>query len=128
MYSRYLGSDRRRFQRLKINLSVFYQVQEPISACFLTGNRELEAITLDISGAGMAFLTPYNIPVKSILKIRFILFKMDRDGLVSFNDPVEVIAEVVTNVSSQNTEYRLGVCFKQVKEETKSGLIDFCRI
>ncbi len=129
MNLRYLGNDRRRFQRLNVNLSVFYKVVSPLAARFLTMDREVEAVTLDISGGGMAFLSRYNIPVKAILNMRFILFKMDKEGLVSFNDPVEVTAEVRSNVSAQNSkEYRLGVYFKGIKEETKAGLTDFCRI
>lgn len=125
MSHRYYVRDRRRFQRLSINLSVFYRIDSPLYMRFIFGDKEIEATTVDISKGGMAFLTKCNIPVWSVLVIKLILFRMDRQGLVSFNDPVEVIGEVKSCVPSENKEYRLGICFRQVRKDYESEIAQF---
>lgn len=111
---RYAYYDRRRFQRLRVNLSVFYKVESPEYVRSLTQDSEIEATTLDISKGGMSFLTKYDIPVWSMLSIKVYLFKTDNEGIVSFSDPIEISAEVRSSISVADGEYRLGVCFKDI--------------
>ena len=80
---------------------------------------------LNISGGGMAFLTKYDIPVWSVLIIKLCLFKSDEYGLVGLSNPVEISAEVRSNVVSERGEYRLGVCFKEAYSETRSAVSSF---
>ena len=49
---------------------------------------------------------------------------MDKEGLVSFNDPVEVTAEVRSSILFNN-DYRLGVCFKEIKEKDERNIGNF---
>jgi c-di-GMP-binding flagellar brake protein YcgR len=106
------SADRRRYQRLKMNLMVVFKVQSPQQACEVTRDKEVEANLLDLSLGGMALVTKYNIPVWSKLLIKFYMFKTDNSGGVTFSDPVELLGEVRSNVMSNYNEYRLGVCFK----------------
>ena len=117
--------DRRRFQRLKVNLGVYYKVESPLSSTYITDNKEIEATTLNISSGGMAFLTRYDIPVWSTLLIRIYLFKGDEFGLVSLSNPIELIGEVRSNDISDFGEYRLGICFKKIHGENKHVIADF---
>lgn len=125
MHRRYSYSDRRRFQRLRVNLSVFYKVESPEHIRTLTGDCEVEATTLDISKGGMSFLTKYNIPAWTILLIRVYLFKTDDSGLVSFSDPVEIAAEVRSSIPVSDGEYRLGVCFRDIAVKHREEINDF---
>lgn len=110
----YSSNDRRRFQRLKVNLSVFYKVISPEYVRALTGDGEIEATTLDVGAGGMAFFTKHDIPPWSMLSLRFYLFRADDEGLVSFSDPVEIGAQTRSNIPIDNGEYRIGVCFKAI--------------
>ena len=119
------GDDRRRFQRLKMNLAVFYKIESPEYACDITQDQEIEATMLDLSSGGMAFLTRYNIPVWARLLLKFYLFKSDDTGMVSFSDPVELIGEVRSNIMLNYNEYRVGICFKAIHNESKTVVSDF---
>jgi c-di-GMP-binding flagellar brake protein YcgR len=125
MHNRCWGSDRRRFQRLKVNLSVWYRVDNPLFVRNAVGDREIEAVTLDLSEKGMAISTKYNIPAWATLIIKLILFKTDRNGLVSFKDPVEILGEVCSNNLLENNEYRLGIRFKEINVSGESGISHF---
>lgn len=119
------NDDRRRFQRLKMNLTVFYKIEGPDYACQITQNKEVEATMLDLSSGGMAFITCNNVPVRAKLLIKFYLFKSDNTGMVSFSDPVELIGEVRSNIMSNYNEYRLGICFKAIHNDSKDLVSDF---
>jgi c-di-GMP-binding flagellar brake protein YcgR len=124
MFNRRWIGDRRRFQRLKVNLSVWYKIISPVYLQDLMGGKEIEAITVDLSRAGISLITDYRIPAWSVLSLKFILFKTDNEGLVSFSDPVEVIGEVRSSILLDN-HYRLGVCFKQIKTENGQEISNF---
>lgn len=125
MYNRHSGNDRRRFQRLKANLSVFYQVYSPLYLRSIFGQQETEAITLDISKGGMAFLSDKDIPLWSLLLIKIILFKTDKEGLVSFSDPVEIVGEVRSNTLIEDNKHRLGICFKAMDDDYRRDIDKF---
>jgi len=125
MFRIHWGNERRRFQRLSVNLSVFYRVRTPLFVRLMVDDQEIEAITIDICEGGMALLTDYNIPEQSVLAVKFILFRFDREGLVSFNDPVEVTADVCSNTFVRDDRYRLGICFRKMDQANKSHISDF---
>ncbi len=124
MYRSYSGNDRRRFQRLRMNLSVIYKVDQPVTVRMLIGDKEVEATTLDLSEGGMALLTDFNIPVSTSLFIKFTLFKVGGDGKVNFYGPVVIGGEVRSNVLSEK-KYRLGICFSQIEPQDKTEMADF---
>lgn len=125
MYRKNGVNDRRRFQRLRLNLTAWYRIESPLFLRNIFGDKEIEAITLDIGKGGISLITKNNIPVWATLIIKFILFKTDNEGLVSFSDPVEIIGEVRSNILLENNEYRLGICFKQIKKEDRYEIDDF---
>jgi c-di-GMP-binding flagellar brake protein YcgR len=125
MHLRYCGPDRRRFQRLNVNLSVFFKILTPLDVRQAYGEREREASMLDISGAGCALMTSCDIPRFSIISLRFYVFKTDSRGMVSFSDPVEVVAEVRSVVPLDNGEYRIGVCFQEIKQSNQTLVEEF---
>lgn len=124
-YRQYSGNDRRRFQRLRLNLTVVYRVDEPMTVRMMIGDQEIEATTLDVSEGGMALLTKYNIPVGTNLVIKFTLFRVEKDGKVNFYGPMIISGEVRSNVIAENNEHRLGICFITVEMRDKSELTSF---
>ncbi|RJO65502.1 MAG: PilZ domain-containing protein [Candidatus Omnitrophota bacterium] len=125
MYNRYWGRDRRRFQRLKVNLSVWYTVEAPLFVRNAVGCREKEAKTIDICEGGMAFISQNHIPIWTTLVLKLMFFKTDREGMVSFSDPVEIAAEVRSSLPCEKDEYRIGVCFKEIRTANKTEVAQF---
>ena len=116
--------DRRRFQRLKVNLSVFYKIETP-EIRNVTGEEEFEANSLDISTGGISFLSKYYIPSYTTLSVKFILFKAGVSGMVSFNDPIEIAGEVRSSVLTEESQFRLGICFKTMPTVNREEISDF---
>jgi c-di-GMP-binding flagellar brake protein YcgR len=103
--------DRRKYQRLRLSVSVRYQVTDPVYARRYFGEREFDAETLDISQGGMALLTRYDIPPRCVLSIRFRLMRMNREGVVDVSEPFEVAGEVRSNNDCEH-QHRLGISFQ----------------
>lgn len=120
------GEDRRRFQRLSVNITVFYQVESPNELRQTFGAQEIEATAVNISEGGMAFVTPHNLPAWTRLAVKFFLFKggMTR-GMIRFMKPVRIAAEVRTNLPLETSEYRVGVSFKDVSPVDQERLNAF---
>jgi hypothetical protein len=125
MYNGFWGRDRRRFQRLKVNLDVCFRVETPLQLRGMLGDKRVEAILLDIGRGGTALLSPYNIPPEAELVLEFSLFKTDRMGLVSFSEPVEILGEVRSSILLENGQYRLGISFRALRCGQSTEISDF---
>jgi hypothetical protein len=69
---------------------------------------------LDVSQGGMAMVTNYDIPVATVLSMRFTLLKVDKE-IINFSGPLQVTGEVRSNIPAEKDEHRLGICFTKVK-------------
>ena len=115
-----LMENRRKSERLKINLAAWYRVVGPI-----TRNKETEVEMLDLSQGGMAFFTKDNIPARSTLLIKFVLFKVEKNGYLKLHGPVKLAGEVCSSTISANKQRRLGVSFKEVCLDDKFQIKNF---
>jgi c-di-GMP-binding flagellar brake protein YcgR len=122
----YAGADRRKNKRVRVSLSVIYRVNEPVTVRLLTANKEIKAIMLDLSPEGMSISTDYEIPVATILVMRFSLFKVEKED-VSFYGPVEITGEVKYN-NKEDGQMRLGIEFVKIDEEDKRQIANFARM
>ncbi|MBU3958464.1 MAG: PilZ domain-containing protein [Candidatus Omnitrophica bacterium] len=128
MSRRYSAKDRRRFQRLELDITVYYQVSEPLNIRVMVGDKEVEATMLDISAGGMGLLTDFDIPARSILLIKFTLAKMDKQGQVNFYGPVNIRGEVRYNVLEDKNRYRLGIRFVKIDRLEQTKITDFVKM
>ena len=124
----YSGYDRRRYQRLKLNLSVNYRVENPWQVRIKFGDREFEATALNLSEGGMAILTNCDIPIASSLILKFSLFKINKFGEVNFYNPVEISGQVRSNMISEKDLYRLGLCFTREECEENKRIGNFVKL
>jgi len=115
MIEAFQGIEKRSHRRLRMNCTVIYRLNEPASTRFMVRGEDIEAKMLDISQAGMAMVTHYDIPVQTELSLRFTLLKVDKE-VVNFSGPVEVTGEVKSNTPEKNNEHRLGIYFTKVKK------------
>lgn len=126
MDNAYDGPDRRRHKRVKVNFIVIYHVRKPLKILMFIGYREFSALMLDLSEGGMAITTNYDIPVSTILLIKFTLINTfaDKDDRVR---SMEITGEVRNNALLEKNEHRLGICFTQITEEDKSAIVNFVK-
>jgi c-di-GMP-binding flagellar brake protein YcgR len=127
MYNRKWGKDRRRFQRLNLNLVVWYKVLHPHPENNLLGTAEREAITTDISPFGMAFMSSFNIPAFTDLGLKFIIFSSKDGSYNTLTIPMEVNAKVRSCTPGEKNEYRVGVSFTNIQLEQQQKLMKFAR-
>ena len=123
MYNGY-RTERRRFQRLRVNLSVLYHIEGPEHVREILADREFEGNTLDLSEGGMALLAWHYLPVDTELLLKIVIFESDHRGLVSFYDAVKLTGHVRSVIPAENDEYRLGICFDNVSVKKRQILSD----
>ena len=71
MASVYTGNERRSSKRLRMNCTVVYRVNEPPSARFVMQGQDIDAKMIDISKGGMGMITDRDIPVSTLLSMRY---------------------------------------------------------
>ena len=123
MENAFLGDERRKSKRVRVSLSVIYRVNEPLTVRLLTANKEIKASILNLSDGGIAILTDYDVPVGTVLIMRFTLFKIDNED-VSFYGPVEITGEVRYNTKEEG-QCRIGVQFTKIDEDDKKEIVNF---
>jgi len=115
MLHTYEGIERRSNKRFRMNCTVIYRADESWDARFSLQGQDLRAKMLDISQNGMAMVTDQDIPVATVLSMRFTLLKVDKE-LVKFLSPMDVIGEVRSNIPVTEHQHRLGISFTKMKK------------
>jgi len=128
MENEYIGPERRRFRRVRMNVMVIYKTQEPLTVHMMVGDKEVPARMLDLSEAGMAIATDYNIPNETILLIEFILINVD--AIEKKTRRINIIGEVRNNTlieTKGHQNYRLGIYFTQISDEDRIVIANFIK-
>jgi c-di-GMP-binding flagellar brake protein YcgR len=118
------GIDKRKFKRVQARFTIIYDIHKPLSASFRIGGKEVDALMLDLSNSGMAICTNYDIPVATVLRMKFTLINRKAE-LESRVKTIELMGEVRYNILLENSERRLGIMFTQIKEEDQKAIEDF---
>lgn len=115
MENTYTGKERRANKRVRMNCTVTYRTDEPVSAHFIMRSKDMQAKMLDISQSGMALITDYDIPVSTMLSMRFTILKVNKE-IVTFSGPTEITGEVKSNLPVESNGHRLGICFSGMRK------------
>jgi len=126
--ARYIGQEKRKTPRLLLRLAVIYKVDQPLVVRMRVGEREVLATTLDLSEGGMALSTNFDIPLLTVLAIKFSLLKSNADGTVKCYGPMEIIGEVRSNIPLEKKRYRIGICFLNISEKDKAEISKFMKV
>lgn len=127
MESGYSGSERRKSERVRVNITVAYQIEKPISIKMLVGEEEVEATIVDISEGGLAILTKHDLPIDTLLLVEFMLIRIDKETNFKYYESIKIKGEVKSSVLLAEDKYRLGVSFKNLEEESKFKIAAFVR-
>jgi c-di-GMP-binding flagellar brake protein YcgR len=120
-YSQYKGPERRKYWRIPINFLVIYNVSRPIDVIMIVGSRIKTAVMLDLSEGGTAILTNYDIPVATILLLKFILVNTLAHGEDRIR-AMEMEGETRYNTLEEKNAHRLGICFTQIDKEDRAAI------
>jgi c-di-GMP-binding flagellar brake protein YcgR len=115
MESAYTGIERRGNKRVRMNCTVIYRLNEPVSTRFIMSGKDLEAQMVDISQGGMAMITDYDIPTSTVLSMRFTILKVNKE-IINLTGPVEIMGEVRSNVAVEKNGHRLGIYFTKMRK------------
>lgn len=115
MENAYSSIDRRNYKRVKMNCTVIYRINEPPVTHFVMKGKDIDAKMVDISQGGMAMVTSLDIPVSTVLSMRFALLNVDKE-IVKFSGPLEVTGEVKSSAPVEKNEHRLGIYFTKMKK------------
>ncbi|MBM3244508.1 MAG: PilZ domain-containing protein [Candidatus Omnitrophica bacterium] len=80
----------------------------------------------DLSEYGMAVSTNYNIPVRTLLQIKFTLINLNAPAEDQVKS-MQITAEVKSNIQVDKDEYRLGLSFAEIKEEDRMAIAQFVK-
>jgi c-di-GMP-binding flagellar brake protein YcgR len=122
-----LNGDRRKFQRLKINISIAYQVDKHSGVRVVIEDEEVDATTLDLSVEGMAVLTEYDIPILAMLSIEFMVYKIDERNNFKFYKSIKVSGHVRSNLLLEDNTHRIGIYFTKIDAESKAEIAAFVK-
>ncbi len=120
----YSGQERRRFKRVKLGVSLVYRKDAPMDVNVRSSNIESKAKMLDLGEGGLAILTDVNIPVSTVLWVKFTLSKAENKS-VSYYGNMELLGEVRYSVPVEGNNYRLGISFVNIKEKLKVDITNF---
>lgn len=120
-------SERRKSRRLNATFVLAYQINHPLNLRMTVGwDNQVPAIMLDLSQEGMAISTDYDIPVGTILSMKFTLINLDAYGDERV-ESMKIIGEVRSNLLKARKEHRLGIKFTQIDEEDKIAIARFLK-
>lgn len=120
-------TDRRRYKRLALNLSVVIRLGGPIEQRVVLEEEEIEVSAIDVSEGGLGIISKYLIPKHSLLHIIMDFTAIDLQGGVIFHKPLDVEGEVRSVVDWEGDQYRLGIKFTKITNEDKTAIKAFVR-
>jgi hypothetical protein len=121
--------ERRKFKRIKVSFVVFYKVNYPLTVRMLVGNKEINAVALNLCEDGIAILTNYKIPAFTIVTVKFIIVN---DTAVRNEDrfrSMKIEGEVCyNNILTAERDYRLGIHFIDISADERNFIAYFIKI
>jgi c-di-GMP-binding flagellar brake protein YcgR len=122
----FFGSDRRKFQRVKVDFSVSYLVREPMEVSMRVEGKKVKTIMFDISEEGMALKSEYDVPLRALLTIDFILeYASKLRGDIMRR--MEIEGRIVNKRTLAENMFRYGVHFEKIRQEDREAIVDFVR-
>ena len=117
-------TERRKFKRLRVSLSVLYRVMWPWAVLEQTQGQELEGQTLDLNEQGMALLSQRAFPLETKLFLKVIIFESNHIGEADFHEVAILYGQVRSSVLQADGKYRLGLWFEDMDGYQKMKIQD----
>jgi c-di-GMP-binding flagellar brake protein YcgR len=121
------GYSRRRGERLKVDFTTSFGIMEPYEVRRQVGSKEFSAKVLDISERGMAILTSFNLPVRTVLSVKFVLTNPGAPNEQNRVKRVSVVGEVRNNSVCGIKERRVGILFTRISEIDRRSIVNLMK-
>jgi len=125
--NKYYNVERRNSERLKADFSFFYRINKPWYVFLLISGEEVEAMALDLSLGGIAISTNYNIHVATVLSMKIMIYKQDKENNFKFYKTINAQGKVCSNILEDTNRYRIGINFTEIDAEEKEELLEFAK-
>lgn len=122
--SKYSGKERRKFKRVELGLTLIYRKDAPLEVNIRSSDMESRAKMLDLGEGGLSILTDVNIPLSTVLWIKFTLSKIENKS-VSYYGNMELLGEVRYCTAVGDNNYRVGISFINVRDNLKVDIANF---
>ena len=126
MILRYKGLERRKFIRINLNFIIVCRLRRSVNVTMRANRRDIDALIVDLSEAGMAFSVDRSVPLATKFSIRFILIKVGKHTGSGYK-PITLDGRVRSCVLIEKERYRLGVSFTRITKQDKTTIIDFMK-
>ena len=125
MWNRPYISDRRRFQRINYNLTVWCRIEDEDFLHRHLYEKEFEATTVDLSLGGIGLLSEYHIPKHTNISLTFLLFRENNPGELRWRKPLKIKGKVCYSLFTEDSRYHIGICFTASPLEYQQELFSF---
>ncbi|MBN1871245.1 MAG: PilZ domain-containing protein [Candidatus Omnitrophica bacterium] len=127
MSPEYEGVDRRQHKRIRVNFIASYEIREPWGLRANIGNKEIYTRMYDLSQGGTAISSLYDIPLSSVLLIKFVLINLEAYKTLNRSSSLTVEGRVVYNNVIERNERRLGICFREMDDGDREFISGFVK-
>lgn len=124
----YRGDDRRKFRRIRVNLNVIYHRSGAFEVSVRNLDRENLAVMLDISEGGIAIITDLQIPVNTVIMVKFLFNSNGKVVSLDFYGRIEVLGQVRYSSFVKKDVYRIGIAFIKLDETNRNKIHKFITI
>lgn len=130
MYSYIMFLDRRAKKRELFRTIAEYKVQKAPKAAgkFKQPGTWVKAPLLDISVAGCALESPYDIPSSVVVSVKIDPLAFALEAAESRKEPLEMTGTISYSIVRQPEHYRLGVCFTKIKKKDSDLIKRFIKV
>ncbi len=122
--SKYSGAERRKFKRVELGLTLIYRKDAPLDVNVRSSDIESRAKMLDLCEGGLSIVTDVNIPVSTVLWVKFTLSKVENKG-VNYYGNMELLGEVRYCTAVGENNYRVGIAFVNMNDKVKVDVANF---
>ncbi|MFA5355976.1 MAG: PilZ domain-containing protein [Candidatus Omnitrophota bacterium] len=124
----YQDTEKRQTERIDVNFVVIYNVNSPLSVRMMVGNQEVVAIAVNLSEGGIAISTNYELPVSTLVKIRFILLNEKSPVISERMKSIEVTGDVRHSFLNQKNVYQIGISFIDLADSERQFIAGFIKL
>lgn len=121
-------NEKRQFKRINTSFIVMYQVDSPLTVRMTVGEKKEAAMALDVSEGGMGFLINHDIPVSTIVKVKFAMVNIAAPRIEDQYRSMELEGEVRYSLYiAEKYAYRVGIRFINISNDERKFIANFVK-
>jgi len=109
-----VDKEKRKHKRVPVFFAMLYAVKLPMAVRIHVGGLERPAVAQDIGEGGLALLTNFEIPIDSLLVVKFTLANQAASSIQERTRSFELDSQVCYCLPAESGSFRLGVNFVNI--------------